>query len=95
MRELIDDGVTGFLVDIARHTGFRSRLLAIGGRDGGCPRVAVHAAARVMTQCQSNELLVSRVVTDLVARAGLKFSERGSHELKGLPGRWELFAASE
>jgi hypothetical protein len=67
MRELIDDGVTGFLVDIARHTGFRSRLSAIGGRDGGCPRVAVHAAARVMAQCQSNELLVSRVVTDLVA----------------------------
>ena len=26
--------------------------------------------------------------------AGLKFAERGSHELKGLPGRWDLFAAS-
>ena len=38
--------------------------------------------------------LVSRVVTDLVAGAGLKFSERGSFELKGLPGRWDLFAAS-
>jgi hypothetical protein len=38
--------------------------------------------------------LVSRVVTDLVAGAGLKFAERGSHELKGLPGRWDLFAAS-
>jgi hypothetical protein len=33
-------------------------------------------------------------VTDLVAGAGLKFAERGSHELKGLPGRWDLFAAS-
>ena len=41
-----------------------------------------------------DEVLVSRVVTDLVAGAGLKFSERGSHELKGLPGRWDLFAAS-
>ena len=37
---------------------------------------------------------LSRVVTDLVAGAGLKFAERGSHELKGLPGRWDLFAAS-
>jgi hypothetical protein len=34
------------------------------------------------------------VVTDLVAGAGLKFAERGSFELKGLPGRWDLFAAS-
>jgi hypothetical protein len=29
-----------------------------------------------------------------VAGTGLKFAERGSHELKGLPGRWDLFAAS-
>ena len=34
------------------------------------------------------------LVTDLVAGTGLKFAERGSHELKGLPGRWDLFAAS-
>jgi len=54
----------------------------------------VHAAARVMAQSQPSEVLVSRVVTDLVAGAGLKFAERGSHELKGLPGRWDLFAAS-
>jgi class 3 adenylate cyclase len=46
-----------------------------------------------MAQCQPNEVWVSRVVTDLVAGAGLKFSERGSHELKGFPGRWDLFAA--
>ena len=56
--------------------------------------IAVHAAARVMGQCGPSEVLVSRVVTDLVAGAGLKFSGRGSYELKGLPGNWELFAAS-
>jgi hypothetical protein len=38
-------------------------------------------------------VLVSRVVTDLVAGAGLRFSDRGTHELKGLPGKWDLFAA--
>ena len=43
---------------------------------------------------RSDEVLVSRVVTDLVAGAGLKFAERGSFELKGLPGKWDLFAAS-
>ena len=64
----------------------------LGGRDIG--GIAVHAVARVMAQSQANEVLVSRVVTDLVAGAGLKFSERGSHERKGLPGRWDLFAAS-
>jgi class 3 adenylate cyclase len=70
------------------HTGeIEIRGLDIGG-------IAVHAAARVMAKSQSSEVLVSRVVTDLVAGAGLKFSERGSHDLKGLPGRWDLFAAS-
>jgi class 3 adenylate cyclase/pimeloyl-ACP methyl ester carboxylesterase len=61
---------------------------------GDVSGIAVHAAARVMSQSQAGEVLVSRVVTDLVAGAGLKFTERGSYELKGLPGRWDLFAAS-
>ena len=47
-----------------------------------------------MSHRGSDEVLVSRVVTDLVAGAGSKFAERGSFELKGLPGRWDLFAAS-
>jgi hypothetical protein len=34
------------------------------------------------------------VVTDLVAGAGLGFTPRGSHALKGLPGSWDLFAVS-
>ncbi|MGA9022496.1 MAG: adenylate/guanylate cyclase domain-containing protein, partial [Terracidiphilus sp.] len=63
-------------------------------RRGDIGGVAVHAAARVMALSKPGEVLVSRVVTDLVAGAGLKFSDRGSHELKGLPGRWDLFAAS-
>lgn len=72
--------------------GLHTGEIEIRGRDIG--GIAVHAAARVMAQSQPAEVLVSRVVTDLVAGAGLKFSERGSHELKGLPGRWDLFAAS-
>jgi class 3 adenylate cyclase len=78
----------GLPIRAGLHTG----EIEIRGRDIG--GIAVHAAARVMAQSQSDEVLVSRVVTDLVAGAGLKFSERGSHELKGLPGRWDLFAAS-
>ena len=62
-------------------------------RDNDIGGIAVHAAARVMAKSTANEVLVSRVVTDLVAGAELKFRDRGSHELKGLPGRWDLFAA--
>ena len=72
--------------------GLHTGEIEIRGRDIG--GIAVHAAARVMAQSNAGEVLVSRVVTDLVAGAGLKFSDRGSHELKGLPGRWALFAAS-
>jgi class 3 adenylate cyclase len=72
--------------------GLHTGEIEMRGRDIG--GIAVHAAARVMGQCQPSEVLVSRVVTDLVAGAGLKFSERGSHELKGIPGRWDLFAAT-
>ena len=56
--------------------------------------IAVHAAARVMALSHPGEVLVSRVVMDLVAGAGLKFTHRGAHKLKGLTGRWDLFAAS-
>jgi class 3 adenylate cyclase len=56
--------------------------------------ITVHAAARVMAHSGSSEVLVSRVVTDLVAGTDLRFSERGSYELKGLPGKWDRFAAS-
>jgi class 3 adenylate cyclase len=64
-------------------------------RDRDIGGIAVHAAARVMAQCHPNEVWVSRVVTDLVAGAGLKFSERGSHPLKGFSDSWDLFAASK
>ncbi len=79
-------------IGLPLRAGLHTGEIEIRGRDVG--GIAVHAAARVMAQSQASEVLVSRVVTDLVAGAGLKFTERGSHELKGLPGRWDLFAAS-
>lgn len=78
----------GLPVRAGLHTG----EIELRGNDIG--GIAVHAASRVMAQSGPDEVLVSRVVTDLVAGAGLHFSERGSHELKGLPGKWDLFAAS-
>src|SRR6202171_214728 len=85
-------GAAAKQIGLPLRAGLHTGEVEMRGRDIG--GIAVHAAARVMAQSQSSEVLVSRVVTDLVAGAGLKFSERGSHELKGLPGRWDLFAAS-
>ena len=78
-------------VGLSLRAGLHTGEIEMRGADIG--GISVHAAARVMAKCLPGEVLVSRVVTDLVAGAGLKFSERGSQELKGLPGRWDLFAA--
>jgi pimeloyl-ACP methyl ester carboxylesterase len=85
-------GTAAQQIGLPLRAGLHTGEIEIRGSDIG--GIAVHAAARVMAKSQSSEVLVSRVVTDLVAGAGLKFAERGSHELKGLPGRWDLFAAS-
>jgi class 3 adenylate cyclase/pimeloyl-ACP methyl ester carboxylesterase len=55
--------------------------------------LAVHIAARVLGQAAAGEVLVSSTVKDLVVGSGLEFTDRGTHELKGVPGEWRLFAA--
>ncbi|WP_245322173.1 adenylate/guanylate cyclase domain-containing protein [Bradyrhizobium sp. LTSPM299] len=62
------------------HTG---EIEVRGDHVGG---IAVHVAARVMGQSGADQVLVSRVVTDLVAGTELKFAERGLFALKGIPG---------
>ena len=54
--------------------------------------IAVHIAARVGALAEAGEVLVSGTVKDLVAGSGIAFSERGEHELKGVPDTWRLFA---
>jgi class 3 adenylate cyclase len=56
--------------------------------------IAVHTAARVMAQAGPGEVLVSSTVKDLVAGSALEFTERGAHQLKGIPGQWNLFAVA-
>ncbi len=55
--------------------------------------LGVNIAARIEALAKPGEVLVSRTVTDLVAGSGLEFSDRGEFELKGVPGRWQVFAA--
>jgi pimeloyl-ACP methyl ester carboxylesterase len=71
------------------HTG---ECELIGDDVGG---MAVHIGARVAALAQPGEVLVSSTVKDLVVGSGIEFSDRGSHELKGVPGEWRLLAVAD
>jgi len=71
------------------HTG---ECEVIDGKVGG---IAVHIGARVASEAGAGEVLVSSTVKDLVAGAGIEFSERGVAELKGVPGEWSLYAVEK
>jgi class 3 adenylate cyclase len=55
--------------------------------------LAVHIAARVGALAEAGEVWVSGMVRDLVVGSGIEFADRGEHELKGVPGSWNLFTA--
>jgi class 3 adenylate cyclase len=56
--------------------------------------LAVHIGARVAAAAAPGEVLVSGTVKDLVAGSGFRFDDRGESELKGIPGRWRLYAVA-
>jgi class 3 adenylate cyclase len=76
----------GIEVRIGMHTG---ECELIGEDVGG---MAVHIASRVNSLAGPGEVLVSGTVFGTVVGGPLKFEDRGFHELKGVPGRWPLFA---
>lgn len=55
--------------------------------------IAVHIGARVSSLAEPGEVLVSRTVKDLVAGSQIAFEDKGIHSLKGVPEKWQLFAA--
>ena len=80
MREL------GIEVRQGLHTG---ECEIVDGKVGG---IAVHIGARVAHEAHASEVLTSSTVRDLVAGSGIRFEDRGSVELKGIPGEWRLYA---
>jgi class 3 adenylate cyclase len=81
-----DAETLGIQIRAGIHTGECELLDAdIGG-------LAVHIAARIMGQAGAGEILVSRTVRDLVVGSGTGFEDRGSVELRGVPGTWQLLA---
>jgi class 3 adenylate cyclase len=87
-REIVNSSVElGLQVRAGLHTG---ECEVMGDDLGG---IAVHIAARVGALAEPSEVLVSRTVKDLVAGSGIEFTDRGVHELKGVPDTWDLHAA--
>jgi len=82
--------------DVLRSLGLEVRAGVHTGevelRDDDISGIAVHIAARVAAAAKAGEVLVSRIVVDLVAGSGLSFASRGEYALKGVAGEWELFA---
>jgi len=76
----------GIEIRAGLHTG---ECELMNGDVGG---IAVHTGARVSAEAGPGEVLVSSTVRDLVAGSGIEFEERGSRELKGIPGEWRLYA---
>ena len=81
-----DAETLGVEIRAAIHTGECELLdTDIGG-------IAVHIAARILGHAGAGEILVSRTVRDLVVGSGTGFEDRGSVELRGVPGTWQLLA---
>jgi len=78
----------GIEVRAGLHTGEMERL---DSKVGG---VAVNIGARVAAMAAPSEVLVSQTVKDLMVGSDLRFEDRGSHELKGVPGAWKVYAVA-
>ncbi len=78
----------GLEVRAGLHTG----EIELRGDDIG--GISAHVGARVAALAGPHEVLVSRTVRDLVAGSGLSFEDKGEYELKGVPNRWQVYAAS-
>jgi class 3 adenylate cyclase len=82
-------GTLGLAIRSGIHTG----ECVIEGND--VTGVAVHIGARVAARANPGEILLSSTVKDLIAGSRIECSDRGSHVLKGVAGRWRLFAVKE
>lgn len=80
-------------IGVAMRAGLHTGEVEVRG--GDLAGMAVHIAARVAARPQPGEVLVSSTVKDLVVGSGIEFEERGEHELKGVPGRWRLYAVRD
>jgi class 3 adenylate cyclase len=77
---------------VSIRSGLHLGEIELRGNDIG--GLGVHIGARVMSAAGPDEVLVSKAVKDLVAGSEIAFVPKGSHQLKGLPGHWDLFSVN-
>jgi len=80
-------------VGVAVRVGIHTGEIEVRGDD--VAGLAVHIGARVSAIAGPGEVLVSSTVKDLVVGSRFAFTERGEHELKGVPGTWHVYAVQE
>lgn len=86
----IRDAVQALGIEV--RAGLHTGECEVRGDDIG--GIGVHIGARVSALAGTNDVLVSSTLRDLVIGSGLEFEERGTHQLKGVPGDWRLFAVT-
>ncbi len=87
---VIRDAVRALGIEV--RAGLHTGECEVRGDDIG--GIAVHIGARVSALAGPNDVLVSSTLRDLVIGSGLEFEDRGTHQLKGVPGEWRLFAVA-
>ncbi len=50
--------------------------------------------ARVMSLADAGDILVTSTTKELVTGSGFGFEDFSAHELKGVPGTWQVFAVT-
>jgi class 3 adenylate cyclase len=85
------------LREVARGEGLEQRAALHTGEveltPGDVQGIAVHIASRLLDLAKANEVLVSGTVRDLSVGSEVSFQPRGTHPLRGVPGRWPVHAA--
>lgn len=79
---------TGVMIRAGVHTG----ECELRGDD--LAGMSVHIGARVAAAAGPDEVLISHTVKDLIVGSDLIVEPKGEHDLKGVPGTWELFAVA-
>lgn len=88
-RSIVDlAGRDGLPVRAGLHTG---EVELIGDDIAG---LAVHIGARIGGMAEGGEILVSGSVRDISAGSSLSFSDRGEQALRGVPGKWRVYAVA-
>jgi class 3 adenylate cyclase len=79
----------GLAVRAGIHTGEMEHGPACEARG-----IAVYTGARVAALAGPGEILVSPTIRNLVAGSPILAERRGTHELEGVPGPWEIVAVT-